>query len=125
MKAAVAVQPAVSPLTGLQSFSRADVELWNWFNKVFRPAQAWQTIIHDAIAPLLQRRAGNEIILQRTSAVPGLEHDKSYRFNLDAISFGRDPGNDVLLTPRSVAGKHARIFHEGNGYLLEDLGSPL
>src|SRR6185436_5778914 len=101
-----------SALNGLRSLSRADVELWNWFNHVFGPPQNWRERIQEVITPLFERPAGNEIVLRRTSAVPGQEQDKTYRFNLDDISFGRDPGNDVLLTPRSVAGKHARIFRD-------------
>src|SRR5262245_28739764 len=39
------------------------------------------------------------------------------------LILGRQPDVDVLLNAREVSRRHARIYHDGNSYLLEDLES--
>ncbi|UCD84220.1 MAG: FHA domain-containing protein [Deltaproteobacteria bacterium] len=41
----------------------------------------------------------------------------------EGAGIGRDEGNEVILTDRSVSRRHARVFREGERWLLEDLGS--
>jgi hypothetical protein len=39
------------------------------------------------------------------------------------FSIGRGPGNDLVLPSMAVSRQHARITHEGEGFVIEDLGS--
>ena len=39
------------------------------------------------------------------------------------ITIGRLPDNAVMIDNPAVSGHHARVFHEGNRVILEDLGS--
>lgn len=39
------------------------------------------------------------------------------------ISLGRDLGNEIVISDADVSRKHARLVMQGEGYLLEDLGS--
>ena len=44
-------------------------------------------------------------------------------FDLDGISFGRDPECDVVLDDIEVSRHHARIYKSGTDYFIEDLSS--
>jgi predicted component of type VI protein secretion system len=39
------------------------------------------------------------------------------------VSIGRLPDNDVVIDNPAVSGRHARVFREGNHYVVEDLKS--
>lgn len=39
------------------------------------------------------------------------------------VSIGRLPDNDVVIDNPAVSGRHARVYREGNHYVLEDLKS--
>lgn len=41
----------------------------------------------------------------------------------DALTIGRDTGNDLVLEDLLVSRRHARVFKAGNGFRVEDLGS--
>lgn len=41
----------------------------------------------------------------------------------DEYTFGRREGHPIRLTERNVSRDHARLWKEGEGFLLEDLGS--
>lgn len=41
----------------------------------------------------------------------------------DEISIGRQEGNTIRLTERNVSRRHARLMAQGDGYVIEDLGS--
>jgi pSer/pThr/pTyr-binding forkhead associated (FHA) protein len=40
-----------------------------------------------------------------------------------AVTIGRLPDNDVVIDNPAVSGRHARVYREGNHYVLEDLKS--
>jgi predicted component of type VI protein secretion system len=40
-----------------------------------------------------------------------------------AVTVGRLPDNDVVIDNPAVSGRHARVYREGNHYVLEDLKS--
>ncbi|MCX4247991.1 FHA domain-containing protein [Paraliomyxa miuraensis] len=41
----------------------------------------------------------------------------------DAITIGRQQGNTIQLTEKNVSRRHARLFPESDGWVIEDLGS--
>jgi pSer/pThr/pTyr-binding forkhead associated (FHA) protein len=41
----------------------------------------------------------------------------------DPVSIGRLPDNDIVIDNPAVSGRHARVFREGNHYVVEDLKS--
>ncbi len=41
----------------------------------------------------------------------------------DAITIGRSEENDITIDNMAVSGKHAKIIHEGDAYILYDLNS--
>jgi predicted component of type VI protein secretion system len=48
---------------------------------------------------------------------------RSFTFDKQTISIGRDPSADIFLDNTGVSRQHARIDRTPGGYLLEDLGS--
>ncbi len=58
------------------------------------------------------------LILQR-----GNQAGRSYPLDQAEIIIGRSPDCDIVLDDRQVSRRHARVFREGDRYLLEDLGS--
>ena len=40
-----------------------------------------------------------------------------------AITIGRLPDNNIVIENPAVSGRHARVYREGNHYVLEDLKS--
>ncbi len=53
----------------------------------------------------------------------GKERGRAFRFRADAVSIGRDAGNDVVLNHPSVSRAHARIERRGPQWALLDRGS--
>lgn len=41
----------------------------------------------------------------------------------DAITIGRQQGNTIQLTEKNVSRRHARLYPDGEGWVIEDLGS--
>ena len=58
------------------------------------------------------------LILQR-----GNQAGRSYPLDQAEIIIGRSPDCDIVLDDRQVSRRHARVFREGDRYLVEDLGS--
>jgi pSer/pThr/pTyr-binding forkhead associated (FHA) protein len=56
------------------------------------------------------------ILLQGGQANP-------YELTTDEVILGRLPECDIQLQSNMVSRRHARVFRQGNNYLLEDLGS--
>ena len=58
-------------------------------------------------------------LVMRTGPTVGMAYpmDKSEMF------IGRDLGNEISINDPEVSRRHARIFKQGNNYVLEDLGS--
>ena len=58
------------------------------------------------------------LILQR-----GNQTGRGYPLDQAEIIIGRSPDCDIFLDDRQVSRRHARVFREGDRYLVEDLGS--
>lgn len=48
---------------------------------------------------------------------------KEVVLNKDRITLGRRPHNDVVIDNLAVSGEHAVLMREGDGYVVQDLGS--
>lgn len=48
---------------------------------------------------------------------------KEYIFDQDVVTIGADDDNDVVIDDARVSRHHCKIFHEINGYIIQDLGS--
>ncbi len=48
---------------------------------------------------------------------------KEVALNKDRITLGRRPHNDVVIDNLAVSGEHAVLLREGDGYVVQDLGS--
>jgi pSer/pThr/pTyr-binding forkhead associated (FHA) protein len=53
----------------------------------------------------------------------GKEAGREFLFDQTSVVIGRTPGCDVILYDAGISRRHARIFDEGVGILIEDLGS--
>ncbi|MDY7231836.1 FHA domain-containing protein [Hyalangium rubrum] len=53
----------------------------------------------------------------------GKDAGKEFEFDQDSVLIGRTPECDVVLYDAGVSRKHCRIFSEGDGYIIEDMGS--
>jgi hypothetical protein len=53
----------------------------------------------------------------------GKDAGKEFEFDQDSVLIGRTPECDVVLYDAGVSRRHCRIFSEGDGYLIEDMGS--
>ena len=53
----------------------------------------------------------------------GASGSKEYELTRPEIVIGRDPNVDLTIPSPAVSRRHARLTREGEGYLLEDLGS--
>src|SRR5580704_8075893 len=53
----------------------------------------------------------------------GKEAGRQFVFEQPQVVIGREAECDVVLYDPGVSRKHARIFAEGNGYFVEDMGS--
>ncbi len=48
---------------------------------------------------------------------------KVYPLDKGEMFVGRDLSNDIVINDPEISRRHARLFQQGNGYVLEDLGS--
>lgn len=48
---------------------------------------------------------------------------KVYPLDKNELFIGRDLSNDLVINDPEISRRHARLFLQGNGYILEDLGS--
>ncbi len=48
---------------------------------------------------------------------------KAFPIEKSEVFIGRDLGNDIVINDPEMSRRHARIFLQGNSYLIEDLGS--
>jgi pSer/pThr/pTyr-binding forkhead associated (FHA) protein len=53
----------------------------------------------------------------------GKESGREFTFDQPQVVIGRNAECDVVLYDPGVSRKHARIFHEGESYFVEDMGS--
>ena len=53
----------------------------------------------------------------------GTPSSQEFELTLSEIIIGRDSSADLTLPSPGVSRRHARLIREGNGYILEDLGS--
>jgi pSer/pThr/pTyr-binding forkhead associated (FHA) protein len=53
----------------------------------------------------------------------GKDAGKEFLFEQDSVLIGRTPECDVILYDAGVSRRHCRIFSEGDGYIVEDMGS--
>lgn len=109
----------------LPVYSSGEADLVSLFRRSIPGTSDWRPWVAEVFSSLLECPNGTDLQLTRTASVPGQPDDKSYAFAKDPVSLGRDPENDVVLAPRSVGRRHARIVLEGSCYFLEDLGTPL
>lgn len=47
----------------------------------------------------------------------------SYTLEQQEIFIGRDLSNDIVINDPEISRRHARLYKQGNAYVLEDLGS--
>ncbi len=62
---------------------------------------------------------GSFRLTMRKGPTPG----KVLELTGDVVTLGRDVGNDLVINDAEISRHHARLTREGQGYLLEDLGS--
>lgn len=48
---------------------------------------------------------------------------KVYPLDKNEVFVGRDLNNDIVINDPEISRRHARMFSQGTGYMLEDLGS--
>jgi pSer/pThr/pTyr-binding forkhead associated (FHA) protein len=58
-------------------------------------------------------------LVMRSGPTPG----KVFPLESSDLTIGRDTTNDIVINDAEVSRKHARLFLQGGGFVLEDLGS--
>lgn len=116
---------APSPLQGLPAFDAADVEHWNWFQRVFPGVDDWQIWLAAALGELIPEPAGEALIVEQTDALASNQNIHRFRFEKHEITLGREADNDIVLPAPAITKRHARILMRDDGWLLEDLGGSL
>jgi predicted component of type VI protein secretion system len=58
-------------------------------------------------------------LVMRKGPTPG----KVFALSNDQVTMGRDTTNDIVINDVEISRNHARFTKQGDGYLLEDLGS--
>jgi hypothetical protein len=58
-------------------------------------------------------------LVLRTGPTPG----KVYNLDKTELVIGRDLNNDIVINDSEISRRHARLFLQGNNYVIEDLGS--
>lgn len=48
---------------------------------------------------------------------------KTYALDKSEMFLGRDLSNDIVINDPEISRRHARLFVQGSGYIIEDLGS--
>ncbi|WP_423225400.1 FHA domain-containing protein [Candidatus Amarolinea aalborgensis] len=66
----------------------------------------------------MPNRENAMLILQR-----GNQTGRSYPLDQPELVIGRSPDCDIFLDDRQVSRRHARVFREGDRFMVEDLGS--
>jgi flagellar motor switch/type III secretory pathway protein FliN len=89
---------------------------------LFAAPAGWQEWIAEGLASLLETPAGFAIrIVQRHTVDP--QHGEAvFTSESGELTLGRDESCDVRLAPRSVGGRHARLFTQSGRCYIEDLG---
>lgn len=59
-----------------------------------------------------------KLILDKDTSSP-----REFELDRSEIIIGRDPGVDLVIPTAAVSRRHARLTRDGEGYVLEDLGS--
>src|SRR5690348_812047 len=111
--------------TGLESYTRGEVMLWNWCRQFLRDEQSWKVWIEEAWGEFLVSPAGLEISLVQAHTLDAQAPTRQYTFKQSEILIGRDPSNDVVIEGVAAGRRHAKIVVEDGRCFLEDLGSSL
>src|SRR5512146_1985735 len=48
---------------------------------------------------------------------------KVYPLDKNELFIGRDLSNDIVINDPEISRRHSRLFNQGTGYVIEDLGS--
>lgn len=67
--------------------------------------------------------SGKEASKLRLLGLTGIYRDAGFFLSETESIVGRRPECEVVLNEKTISGKHARIFREGDGYMVEDLNS--
>jgi type III secretion system YscQ/HrcQ family protein len=113
---------SLSIFDGLASFSRAQVEFLNSYQRIFGGRNDCQDWISEALGELLESFQGARVHISQLNQVEP-EQEQSYLFEKREILIGRAEDNDIVLTRSAVSRRHARMFGRGSAYFVEDLGS--
>jgi flagellar motor switch/type III secretory pathway protein FliN/pSer/pThr/pTyr-binding forkhead associated (FHA) protein len=114
------------PFDNLNSLSRQELLLWNWYGRCSLGGAEWRKWITEIFARLMERPAGQQIQLMQTHLVDAQFGERLLTFGAKwELFMGRDPENDVPLTNKAISNKHARLYAKDGRFYLEDLGGGL
>ena len=116
-------KPTVTLFSDLKAFSKAEVELVNWYRRTFSGASNWESWVRDAFSGLLEVPKGTRLRISQSNDIVS-EQKREYLFDKDEIQIGRSNENDIAVSLTAVSRRHARIVRNGSEYCIEDLGSP-
>jgi flagellar motor switch/type III secretory pathway protein FliN/pSer/pThr/pTyr-binding forkhead associated (FHA) protein len=116
-------EPPLTLFSDLRTFSKAEVELVNWYRRTFTRASNWESWVRDAFSGLLEVPKGTCLRISQSDDI-GSEQKREYVFDKEEIQIGRSNENDIALPLTAVSRRHARIVRKGSEYYIEDLGSP-
>ena len=69
------------------------------------------------------KRAGANAMVATVVALDGAQAGKHFTVSSESITFGRDHGNDVVISSVLASRVHAELRAEAGGYVLHDRGS--
>jgi type III secretion system YscQ/HrcQ family protein len=110
---------------GLETYTREEVVLINWFHCFFPGAKKWREVVQDVFSGLVEKRTGTTIHLVQTSEIEQKQETREYTFEKTELMIGRNPQNDVVLPAKAIGREHFRLFAREGSFYIEDLGSAL
>jgi flagellar motor switch protein FliN/FliY len=113
-------------LQDLPSFTRKEVDLWNWYCQVGPGQKDWKNWAQEIFGHLLERPSGQALRLVQTHQVDTQSGDKVLSFgSKQEIFIGRDADNDVVLSANAIAKRNTRLILKDGQPYVEDLGGRL
>ena len=104
MQPALTVRPVPYRYENLASFSRAEVALWNWYNRVVGGGVDWKAWLADVVGHLVERPAGKQLQLIETHLVDPQFGEKPLSFGAkQELIIGHEPANDIVLSANAIA----------------------
>lgn len=117
-------ETAISPFLfrGLKRYGAAEVSLENWLLHLLPPRDQWEAWMQESLGQILPAPDGEEVQLVQT-VHGGEKGPQTHILSKEELIIGRAADADICLSAPAIGEKHARIYRENGGWMVEDFGS--